>query len=62
MTPCARGCCWNPYGCALSRQCPCHWDERNGYAPTIAGGAIATHPDPTANKAIGNVMRGKSGK
>jgi hypothetical protein len=55
MNPCARGCCWSPYSCALDRSCACHWDERK---PSLAAGNTAgRHRDPTANEAINNVMK-----
>jgi hypothetical protein len=54
MRPCARGCCWSPFGCALARACSCHFGEQR---PTLKGGAEATYRDPTANEAIGNVMK-----
>jgi hypothetical protein len=57
MTPCARGCCWTPYGCAQARNCACHWDQR---APSRNSPNV--HADPTANQAIGNVMKEMRGK
>lgn len=61
MSPCQRGCCWSPYACAKQRECACH-------SPTLAqwlGAPVPDnvtpirlrHKDPTANKAIHNVMR-----
>lgn len=59
MTPCARGCCWVPMAgvCAKDRSCACHWDERRP-----ARNSPNVHSDPTANQAIGNVMREQRGK
>lgn len=61
MTPCARSCCWVPMAgvCAKARTCPCHWDER---AHGGLAGTAGTHRDPTANEAIGNVMKERRGK
>lgn len=59
---CRRGCCWSPYACGTQRNCACH-------PPTLAAwlGAqepvpdnvtpIFKHRDPTATKAIRNVMK-----
>lgn len=62
MTPCARGCCWVPMAgvCARNRSCACHWADAR--PAMVSGGALATYPDPTANQAIGNVMKERRGK
>lgn len=56
MTPCARSCCWSPYGCAHARTCACHWDERR---PTSRTNGTVNYSDPTSNQAIRNVMKEK---
>lgn len=59
MTPCARGCCWSPYGCAKANTCDCHptpiteWLGTKTDEPHVK----LTHRDPTANQAVGNIMR-----
>jgi len=59
VTPCARGCCWSPFGCALARECDCHWgDWLANAAQTANNGAVTTYRDPTANTAIANADRG----
>lgn len=54
MSPCARGCCWSPYSCALDRTCACHWDERRA---TSRNNGTNTYSDPTATQAVHNVMK-----
>lgn len=60
MSPCSRGCCWSPYGCALSGTCACHWGDWLKVAAPSSG-AVITHRDPTANEAIGNITRERRG-
>ena len=58
MTPCTRGCCWSPYGCAKARECSCHWgDWLHTAAAQANNGAVTTYRDPTANQAVNNIMR-----
>lgn len=54
MTTCARGCCWNPYGCAHAYSCACHWDDRR---PASRTNGTVTYADPTATQAVHNVMK-----
>lgn len=57
MTPCARGCCWTAFQvCSRQRDCRCHWGDWLTTAATN-NGAVITHRDPTANQAIGNIMK-----
>jgi len=56
MTPCARGCCWSPFGCAKARECDCHWGDWL-LTPQGKRGSAATYRNPTENQAIANVMR-----
>lgn len=59
MTPCARGCCWSPYGCARAKECACHpptlteWLGTSTDEPAVR----RTHADPTGNQAVNNIMR-----
>lgn len=55
MSPCARACCWSPYGCAQQRACACHWLDVPRTEPRTSD--ARPHNDPTANRAIANVMR-----
>jgi len=56
MTPCARGCCWSPYGCAKARDCNCHWGD---WLQPKDNSHIHKHRDPTANKAIARADRAR---
>jgi hypothetical protein len=58
---CARGCCFTGLSvCARAYSCKCHWASQR---PTrTPGGADRTYRDPTANQAIGNVMKQKGQK
>jgi hypothetical protein len=56
VTSCGRGCCFTGLQvCARAYTCACHWDDRRPAA--VKGGADATYADPTAQKAIHNVMK-----
>jgi hypothetical protein len=58
MTSCARGCCWTAFQvCARNQTCSCHWGD--WLTAPVSGGADRTYRDPTANQAIGNVMKGR---
>lgn len=57
MTPCARGCCWSPFGCARARECDCHWADWLT-TPKKTGHTI-TYRDPTGNTAARNADRRK---
>ena len=57
MTPCARGCCWSPYGCAKARDCDCHWGD--WLLQPKDNSNIHKHRDPTANKAIARADRAR---
>jgi len=63
MTPCARGCCWTPMAgvCARSHACACHPQALDNWlgTPTTEPTNRLGHRDPTANQAIGNVMRAR---
>jgi hypothetical protein len=61
MTPCARGCCWSPYACSKARACSCHWGDWLTTQPAN-NGAVVTYRDPTANQAVGNVMKARGQK
>ena len=60
MTPCARGCCWNPFGgCSLARKCDCHageWLIAAEEAALKTANRI-TYRDPTPMEALRNMGR-----
>lgn len=60
-SPCARGCCYTGLQvCARAYSCACHQEALTGWlhAPTTEAPVRLGHRDPTANQAIGNVMKG----
>jgi hypothetical protein len=60
MTPCSRGCCWSPYGCARSRECECHWaDWLTTAAQAANNGAVTAYRDPTSQEAIYNIEKAR---
>lgn len=56
LSPCARGCCWTPFGCAKPSECKCHWGDCLLTTPQN-NGPVTTYRDPTSNQAIRNITR-----
>lgn len=59
MTACTRACCWTPFSCGKSYECPCHAAEKSLQAERneLKTASRITYRDPVPNQALYNIGR-----